>query len=1036
MYFDPPDLTLYDPDAFNRQAFIREKEALTVEQGNRNYGQLTAVNLWRSFQYFLTGFSVNDFTISSTGEIESTQPATFSILNATNVFVNSVNITTEIEKKRYLDDNQFPFIILNGHDLQETLDSKRDLDDNVFTEINLNGADLQETIDLKRDYDDNLFTEINLNGNDLQATLDSKRDYDDNTFDQILLGGQDLDAMLNSKRDMSDNVFQSITLNGNDLEELVDKKRDYDDTDFLSLTLNQESVATEHFVEERVSQIIGGVPLQQLDTIYELGNYLQNQENELTALVQLINTKSSIEYTDTKLTLQELKSTDVSFNGNIFFSKLPTSNAIPSQSNHLVNKQYVDSKMTLEEVQQFIETEDISFNGNIGFHKQVNYLTDLSFNNLSLVHKKYVDNVGNAILQISKDYADVTKLTMDDLTNYIENSDITLDGKITFTSPASYFFDPSFNYDLSLTSLDLVPKQFVENYVQNQFSSLPLEFDVGLVEVGPTADAFIEQDTENVNKWLLNLQLPKAQGFNYKFEWAEDTTYFAYDVVRYEKDSFVCIVPVTTNFNNPLESDEWDYFVQGGTDGVNGESAPSGNDAMVSGMTTAIVGLLAQSALNFVAQGIISGFQNAMMNMLGDKINNQIDDAVGEAVDQIDEENIKRKIKHIDAEPVSFEISEFLQPYTSVNSQLKITNDVNAANVVLYPDGKIESKVIQNQNSIETSVLNVNNELNVTDKAVFLGDTYLSKLKPLLTDFTNTISINGNLKLDSDRAIKTNNITARGSTDTLLMKAPYITFEIDPIVYNVVENPFDSLNPTEPQVILFKNVPQIFQYADEPSADLDIPHCKYVNTKVNNLKTNLENEVQTNILKTNSINTKGDRDELVIKAPYLTFELDPILYNELENPFDSLNPAPMQMILFNQVPKIDPYADPISLDIDMVNVKYVTTKLNELKTDLETKLDTTNTNVESYKEEIDSVKERVNTLEESVTSINNQLSQINTILENLTTTVEALTNELSDIGRLSQFDNFPPPDPNFPDYDQIYDPTENFTNFNPLDFRM
>jgi archaellum component FlaC len=419
------------------------------------------------------------------------------------------------------------------------------------------------------------------------------------------------------------------------------------------------------------------------------------------------------------------------------------------------------------------------------------------------------------------------------------------------------------------------------------------------------------------------------------------------------------------------------------------------------------------------------------MNMLGDKINDQIDDAVGDAIEQIDEENIKRRIKHIDAEPVSFEISEYLQPYTSISSQLKIINDVNTANIVLHPDGTIESKTIQNQNLIETSIINVNNELNVTEKTVLLGDTYVSLIKPLLTDLTNTISINGNLKIDSDKAVKTNKITALGTSDTLLVKAPYITFEIDPIVYNVVENPFDSLNPAPPQTILFKQVPQIYEYAEEPSLDVDIPNVKYVKTKVNDLKTNLENEVRTNSVKTNSINTKGERDELVIKAPYLTFDIDPIVYDEVENPFDTLNPAPLQMILFGQVPKIDPYADNPSLDIDITNVKYVNTKLNELKTDIETKLNTTESNVEDYKIELDNVKDRVSSLEESVTSINNQLSQISTILENLTSNVEALTNELSDIGRLSQFDNIPPFE-----YDQIYEPTEHFTNFNPLNFRF
>lgn len=989
MYFDPPDLTLYDPDNFNRYAFIKEKEALTVEQANKNFGQLNGVNLWRSFQYFVNGFSVNDFTITSSGEIESTQPATFSSINALNyLFVNEINIVDEIQKKRDIDDNDFPAIILNGYDLQESLDSKRDIDNNLFTEISLNGVDLQTSLDVKRNISDNSFNQITLNGVDLEETV-------------------------NTKRDINDIEFPHILLNGNDLQTLIDTKRDLTNYDFLSLTLNQKSVATEEFVETRVSEIIGGVPLEQLDTIYELGDYLQSQDNELSALVQLISTKASVEYADTKLTLNELQSSDISFNNNISFAKIPISNTIPTENNQLVNKAYVDTKITLEQFTEFIQTEDISFNGIVKFANPVSYISDVSLNALNLVPKTYVDGLGNSVLQASKDYADSTKLTTDDLTEYIENSDITLDGKITFTKPVSYFFDSSFNYDLSLNNLDLVPKQylksvanqcllqaqqyadtkfteedlltflsdnniafnesngniilsgvtkysldssfnfdlslnamdlvpkqFVQNYVKTQFDNLPLELDVGLVEVGQSADAFIEQDETNVNKWLLNLQLPRAQGFTYKYEWTNNTTYFAYDVVRYDKDTYICIVPVTTNFSNPIESDEWDYFAIGGIDGINGQDA-TGGDSMLSAMTTAIVGILAQSALNFVAQGIISGFQNAMMNMLKDKINDQIDDAVDDAMDQIDEENIKRKIKHIDAEPFSFTITDELQPYTSISSQLKIVNEINTANITLHPEGNIECKNIANSETIETSVLNINNDLNVTDKAVLLGDTFVSHIKPLLTDITETIPIDGNIYMQNNKKLQTNNITTVGDRDKLLIKAPYLTFDIDLIEYNVdPNNPFDSLLPTDPQIILFKQLPQVGVTALEPQ-----------------------------------------------------------------------------------------------LDLDMATVKYVKSKVEELKTDLETKLDTTNTNVDELKTEVDGVKERIVTLEENVTNINNRLDQVFQILESLTSNVEALTNELSDIGRLSQFEQAPPFDPANPDYNQIYESTDDFNSFNPSLFR-
>lgn len=911
MYFDPPDLTLYDPEHFNRKAFVKEKEALTVEQAKKTFGQLTAVNLWRAFQFFSVGFSVNDFTIKSSGEVESTQPATFSSVNALNyLFVNDLNIVDEIAKKRDVEDVEFPAIILNGFDLQTTLDEKRDLDDNVFMEINLNGYDLQ-------------------------TSLDNKRDLDDNVFSQIMLNGEDVERTLNTKRDIDDNAFENIILNGSDLATILDAKRNITDTNFLSITLNQKPVATEEFVENRVSEIIGGVPLEQLDTIYELGDYLQNQENELSGLIQLINTKASVEYADTKLTMTELEQTQVAF------SQPPTCNTLPTQNNQLVNKQYVDTKITLEEITQFIQTEDITFNGDIQFGKGVRYTTsDVSYNSLHLVPKAYVDNVANSTLEASKSYADSTKLTTDDLTDYIENADITMGGQISFTTPASYFLDASFNFDLSLNALDLVPKSFVQNYVKRKFDTLPLEFDVGLVEVGPTADAFIEQDDTNKNKWVLNLQLPKAQGFTYKYEWTNNTTYFAYDVVRFDRDTYICIVPITSNFENPVDSDEWDYFAIGGIDGINGQNA-TGGDSMLSAMTTAIIGILAQSALNFVAQGIISGFQNAMMNMLKDKINNQIDDAVGDAMDQIDEENIKRKIKHIDAEPISFTPVDGLQPYTSVNSQLKIINDLNTANITLHPEGNIECKVITNSDTIETAVMNVNNDLNVTDKAVFLGETYLNHIKPLLTDLTETVAINGNIYMESNKRLQTNNITTVGSRDKLLVKAPYITFDIDLIEYNIdPNNPFDSLAPTEPQVIMFKQLPQVGITALEPQLDLDI-----------------------------------------------------------------------------------------------ATVKYVKSKVAELKTNIDTKLDSTNSNVSDLKTEVDGMKERVATLEENVSSINSRLNQIAQILENLTTNVEALTNELSDIGRLSQFEQAPPYDLNNPNYHQIYEPTDDFTGFNPSLFR-
>lgn len=945
MYFDPPDLTLYDPNNFNRQAFVKEKETLTVAQANNTYGKLTGVNLWQSIQYFLTGFSVNDFTINSSGEISSSQPATFSVVNASNsLFVKNINII-------------------------EQLNNKRDLDNNEFSTIILNGFDVQENLDMKRDYDDLNFTSINLNGNDLQELLDTKRDYNDNEFETLNLNGVNVEESLNSKRNLNDVEFNEITLNGYDLKTLLDTKRNVTDTNFQSLSLNEKPVATEEFVETRVSELIGGVPTEQLDTIYELGSYLQNQDNELSALVQLINTKASVEYVDTKL--------------------------------------------TVDEIAQYLQTEDITFNGKVGFGTSTSYVNDVSFNDLDLVHKKYVDETANIVLQVSKDYADTTKLTTDDLTEYIENADIMMDGSITFSKPASYYFssnydfdaslnnlnlvpkqylkselgklllqsqlyadtkiteeelvdflenknitfpsnnkinfstitsyvlDPSFNFDASLNAFDLVPQQYVKNYVKSQFDNLPLEFDVGLVEVGATADAFIEQDIDNINKWLLNLQLPRAQGFSYKFEWTNNTTYFAYDVVRYEKDTFVCIVPTTTNFNNPMDSEEWDYFTIGGVDGSNGQDA-TGGDSMLSAMTTAIIGILAQSALNFVAQGIIRGFQDAMMNMLGDKINDQIDDAVGDAMDQIDEENIKRRIKHIDAEPVSFIPTDGFQPYTSISSQLKIVNELNTANITLDPEGSIECKNISNSEVIETNTIYVNNDLNVTDNAILLGDTYVSQLKPLTTDITETISINGNIIIEPTKSLQANNITAVGNRDELIIKAPYLTFDIEPIEYNEIpDNPFESLYPTEPQVISFRQLPRA------------------------------------------TINA-----------------LDPVE------------------------------------DLDFTTVKYVKQQVNELQTDMQTKLDTTNQNVEDSKTELDSVKERVATLEENVTNINNRLDQIAQILESLTANVETLSNELSDVGRLSQFEQAPPPnDPDNPNYQQIYEQTDTFTNFNPAQYR-
>ena len=898
--------------------------------------------------------------------------------------------------------------------METTLDEKRDIFNNDFVDIYLNGNDLQTTLDEKRDISNNVFSQITLNGNDLTTLLYGKRDLSNNVFNQIVLNGADVEAMLNNKRNIDNVSFTTIQLNGNDLETAINSKRNLNDTNFTSLSLNQKSVATEEFVENRVSTIIGGVPLEQLDTIYELGDYLQNQDNELSALVQLINTKASIEYTDTKLTLEQLHTSDISFNGLVSFSQIPISNGIPTQSNQLVNKEYVDTKLTLDQFTELLETEDISFNGIIQFTNPVSYSADASsYNDLDLIPKLYVNNVGDAILQASKDYADATKLTTDDLTDYIENADIVLGGEITFTKPVSYFFDasynfdlslnnldlvpkqylnsvasnciaqsnayadtkitleemilnlndrsisfnetngniifsgitsysvdPSFNFDLSLNAMDLVPKTFVENYVTTQFENLPLEFEVGFVDVGQTADAFIEQDIQNVNKWLLNLQLPRAQGFTYRYEWTNNTTYVAYDVVRFDKDTYICVVPVTTNFANPIDSDEWDYFALGGIDGANGQNA-SGGDSMLSAMTTAIIGILGQSALNFVAQGIISGFQNAMMNMLKGKIDDQIDNAVDDAMDQIDEENIKRKIKHIDAEPFSFAISDELQPYTSVSSQLKIVTELNTANITLYPEGNIECKNIGNSATIETSVLNVNNTLNVTETAVILGDTYVSNIKPLTTDITETVSIDGNIYMQSDKKLQTNSITTVGDRDQLLIKAPYLTFDIDFIEYNEVpNNPFDALIPTEPQVILFKQLPQVGITALDPQ-----------------------------------------------------------------------------------------------LDLDLTTVKYVNTKVAELKTDLETKLDTTNTNVDEIKTEVDGVKERVATLEENVTNINNRLDQVFQILESLTSNVEALTNELSDIGRLSQFEQAPPFDPNNPEYNQIYESTDDFNSFNPSLFR-
>jgi hypothetical protein len=126
------------------------------------------------------------------------------------------------------------------------------------------------------------------------------------------------------------------------------------------------------------------------------------------------------------------------------------------------------------------------------------------------VPKQYLNSVASNCIAQSNAYAD-TKITLEEMILNLNDRSISFNetnGNIIFSGITSYSVDPSFNFDLSLNAMDLVPKTFVENYVTTQFENLPLEFEVGVVDVGQTADAFIEQDIQNVNKWLLNLQLP------------------------------------------------------------------------------------------------------------------------------------------------------------------------------------------------------------------------------------------------------------------------------------------------------------------------------------------------------------------------------------------------------------------------------------------------------------------------------------------------------------------------------------------------
>ncbi len=338
---------------------------------------------------------------------------------------------------------------------------------------------------------------------------------------------------------------------------------------------------------------------------------------------------------------------------------------------------------------------------------------------------------------------------------------------IVFGYPPSFVpADPSFN-DAQLLDQHLVTK----GWVNRQFEELPLDFQIDAVEEGDVPDAILEKAPDNPNLWLLSLQLARGQGFRYMGEWQSNQPYKQYDIVRHDRDTFIKFTPgVVVSSQNPLDSDDWDYFSQGGLDGADGAPADSGGgSSLVSSLTSALISVSAGVLGSLVMGSIMSSFRGAMMDAIGGAVRNIADDAAQEAIDEVvdnyEMEEVKRRIRFIEASPYAAPVD-----YTSVNGRLRI---LDQSDILLNPT---TIELIGSSGTINARRVNCDD---VQCANATISNT--ARLQNVLcaTD-GGRVGFGAETQFDSD--VRLGRIIGTSQTEALEMRSHMIDFSTTPVV--------------------------------------------------------------------------------------------------------------------------------------------------------------------------------------------------------------------------------------------------------------
>jgi len=426
----------------------------------------------------------------------------------------------------------------------------------------------------------------------------------------------------------------------------------------------------------------------------------------------------------------------------------------------------------------------------------------------------------------------------------IQTTDWQFDGVIGFNNavecdvPTTYVFAPN----------QLVTKQHVDSL----FEDVPIELEIGQVLVGGVgqADAYTEKVSTGPATWKLNMMIPRAQGVRYRFDWESQYVYYLQDIVKYDDAVYICIVNQTTNRQTPLDSSEWDILVFSGEDGRDGADA-GGGSSLMSALATAVVAGLSSSLLNIGMKIAADSLKSAMTDLLKSAMEDIAGDAANEAIDDLEMEALKRRIRYIDADPLSSGFGpDALPAYTSFESQIRVLGgELNTRQITLYPSGKIDCLALACTGDIETRNLIVNNDF-TTDNIVINTNLFTNRISPLTSNLNNVVKMGGHLDMDG-KELRCNKVFSQSTNDTLQIKSKYITFEtipnviIPPLLGDPLLDIFGNMlqNQIQPDPsIIFKTVPKL-QADGYPEENDDVADCLYVKRAVNELSDKTELDI-------------------------------------------------------------------------------------------------------------------------------------------------------------------------------------------------